>query len=47
MKTNNIVSILLAFIIGIFVFFVGINANTEELPNRVYKVYLNGETLGV
>lgn len=46
MKSNNILSIFLAFIIGVFVFFVGINVNSEELPNRIYKVYLNGQTLG-
>ncbi|NLL01734.1 MAG: peptidoglycan DD-metalloendopeptidase family protein [Mollicutes bacterium] len=43
---NNILGFFLSIIIGIFVFFVGINAKGEGTPNLVYRVYLNGETVG-
>lgn len=46
MKTNNILGILISLLIGIFVFFIGINVEGEELPYKVYRVYLNGQTIG-
>ena len=47
MKNNNILGILLSILIGIFVFFVGIEAQSDSSPNKVYKVYLNGKTIGL
>lgn len=43
---SNILGFFLSIIIGIFVFFVGINAQGEGTPSEVYRVYLNGETVG-
>ena len=45
-KKNNILGFLLSILIGIFVFFVGINVHSEGAPNLVYRVYLNGNTIG-
>lgn len=47
MKKNNILSILLSIIMAIFIFFVGINVESIAQPNKVYKVYLNGKTIGL
>lgn len=46
-KTNNTLGILLSILIGIFVFFVGINVQGEGEPRQVYQVYLNGKTIGL
>lgn len=47
MKKNNITGILISIIIGIFVFFVGIDVKSEGEPVLVYRIYLNGETIGI
>lgn len=47
MKNNNISSILLSILVGIFIFFVGIDVQSESVPNKIYKVYLNGITIGL
>ncbi|MDD4187976.1 MAG: peptidoglycan DD-metalloendopeptidase family protein [Bacilli bacterium] len=47
MKKNSLVGILISILIGIFVFFVGIDVKSEKEPVLVYRVYLNGETIGI
>jgi len=47
MKSSNILGWVLSILIGVLVFFVGMNTNSDEMPNRVYKVYLNGQPLGL
>lgn len=47
MKNHNILGILLTLLIGLFVFFVGVDVKGEGIPNKVYKVYLNGKSMGL
>lgn len=47
MKKNNISGILFSVLTGLFVFFVGIDVQSESTPNKIYKVYLNGVTIGL
>ncbi len=47
MKQDKTLGILLSLLIGLFVFFVGIEVKSEGVPNLVYKVYLNGKTIGL
>lgn len=47
MKTSSILSILVSILVGLFVFFVGIDVKSESAPNKIYKVYLNGEIIGL
>lgn len=47
MKKNNITGILISILIGLFIFFVGLNVQSDATPNKVYKVYLNGNTIGL
>ena len=47
MKKDNISAILLSVMMAIFIFFVGINVESIAQPNQIYKVYLNGKTIGL
>ena len=47
MKISNILGILFSVLVGLFVFFVGIDVQSESAPNKIYKVYLNGVTVGL
>lgn len=47
MKKNSITGVLISLIVGLFIFFVGINVQSDAAPKKVYKVYLNGETIGL
>ena len=47
MKKNIIPGIILSLFIGVFMIFVGVEGRAEINPNHVYRVYLNGELLGL
>ena len=44
---NNILGVSITFLAAIFLFFVGIITPTDVPANRLYRVYLNGETIGL
>ncbi|MDD3895800.1 MAG: M23 family metallopeptidase [Bacilli bacterium] len=47
MKISNITGILFSILVGLLVFFVGIDVQSNSAPNKIYKVYLNGVTIGL
>ena len=47
MKANSILGFLLSILIGLFVFFVGVEVQSDSIPNQVFKVYLNNQVLGM
>ena len=47
MKSNSPLGILFSIITFIFLFFVGADVQSEAIPRKLYKVYLNGETIGL
>ncbi len=47
MKKGRMLSTIFSILIGIFVFFAGMNTNTNAKPHKIYKVYLNGTTIGL
>lgn len=47
MKTKDIlISITITLVLGIFIFFIGTKQETLLAPTEVYKVYLNGKSIG-
>lgn len=47
MKQKKMLGIFLSIITAIFVFFIGINVNKEDEASKVFKVYLDGKTVGL
>ena len=44
---NKIMGVCLTILISIIVFFIGVKKKVEGIPNNLYKVYLNGNTIGL
>lgn len=44
---NRIMGVCITILIGIIVFFFGVRNKLEGIPNNVYRVYLNGESIGL
>ena len=44
---NKIMGVCFTILIGIIVFFIGVKKKVEGIPNNLYKVYLNGNTIGL
>jgi len=47
MKKSIIPGFIISLFIGTFMIFIGVEGRTEVVPNHVYRVYLNGELLGL
>ena len=44
---NKFMGVVITFFISIIVFFMGVKVKAEETPNSLYKIYLNGEVIGL
>ncbi|MBQ3021501.1 MAG: peptidoglycan DD-metalloendopeptidase family protein [Bacilli bacterium] len=44
---SKIMGVIVTILIGIIVFFMGIDLKKEKEPNNLYQVYLNGEKIGL
>ena len=44
---NKVMGVCFTILISIIVFFIGVKKKTEGIPNSLYKVYLNGKTIGL
>lgn len=44
---NKIMGVCFTILIGIIVFFIGVKKKVEGIPNNLYRVYLNGNTIGL
>ena len=44
---NRIMGVSITILISIIVFFIGIKTKQEGTPSSIYKVYLNGDTIGL
>ena len=44
---NKFMGVVITFFISIIVFFMGVKVKSEEMPNSLYKIYLNGEVIGL
>ena len=44
---NKIMGVCATILISIIVFFFGVKIKDEGNPNNIYKVYLNGESIGL
>ena len=44
---NKFMGVVITFFISIIVFFMGVKVKAEETPNNLYKIYLNGEVVGL
>ena len=43
---NKIMGVSITILISIIVFFFGVKIKAEGNPNSIYRVYLNGESIG-
>ncbi len=46
MKNKNIIALLITIVLGVFIIFISLNGVAYASPVEVYKVYLNGKTIG-
>ena len=44
---NRVMGVSITILISIIVFFIGVKTKQEGTPNNIYKVYLNGTTIGL
>ena len=44
---NKIMGVCITILISIIVFFFGVKIKKEGIPNNIYRVYLNGESIGL
>ena len=44
---NKFMGVVITFFISIIVFFMGVKVKAEATPNNLYRIYLNGEVIGL